>query len=99
MSMAELKQNGAGAIDVSGTLGFALVVDLLNSSRRFFSGQTDLVFDLSGVEKTDSAGLALMVEWMVMAQESGQTISFREVPKQMLDIARVSGLDGVLPIV
>ncbi|OUR88641.1 anti-sigma-factor [Cycloclasticus sp. 44_32_T64] len=99
MSMAELKQNGAGVIDVSGTLGFGLVVDLLNSSRRFFSSQTDLVFDLSGVEKTDSAGLALMVEWMVMAQESGQTISFREVPKQMLDIARVSGLDGVLPIV
>jgi len=99
MSMAELKQNAAGVIDVSGTLGFGLVVDLLSSSQRFFSGQTDLVFDLAGVEKTDSAGLALMVECMLMAQESGQTISFRAIPKQMLDIARVSGLDGILPIV
>jgi len=99
MSNAALEENNEGIIDVSGTLGFGLVADLLASSQRFFVGQGDLVFNLAGVEKTDSSGLALLVEWMVMAERSGQTICFQEMPKQMLDIARVSGLDETLPIV
>ncbi|MGB2009680.1 MAG: STAS domain-containing protein [Cycloclasticus pugetii] len=43
--------------------------------------------------------MALLVEWMAMAQRSGQGICFQEIPEQMLEIARVSGLDGILPIV
>lgn len=99
MSNAALEKNDEGMIGVSGTLRFGLVTDLLKSSQQFFVGQDDLVFNLGRVEKTDSAGLALLVEWMVMAEESGQTISFQEIPKQMLDIARVSGIDEILPIV
>ncbi|MBV1875674.1 MAG: STAS domain-containing protein [Cycloclasticus sp.] len=99
MSNAALEKNEEGIIDVSGTLGFGLVADLLLSSRHFFAGQGDLVFNLAGVEKADSAGLALLVEWMVMAERSGRAICFQEMPKQMLDIARVSGLDEILPIV
>lgn len=99
MANAALEQNDEGIVSVSGTLGFGLVADLLVSSKRFFVSQGDLVFNLSGVEKADSAGLALLVEWMVMAERSGQAICFQEMPKQMLDIARVSGLDEILPIV
>lgn len=99
MSAATVELNDAGTIEVSGTLEFGLVADLLKSSQRFFSGEGDLVFNLSGVNKTDSAGLALLVEWVVMAKKSGQALSFQDIPKQMLDIARVSGLDEILPIV
>jgi len=98
MKAPQLKKTDAGIIEVSGTLSFGLVVELLKSSRPYFSGQEKITFDLSGVEKTDSAGLALLVEWMVMAEKSGQEIAFQQLPKQMLDIARVSGLDDVLPI-
>ena len=99
MSAARVELNDAGTIEVSGALEFGLVADLLKSSQRFFSGEGDLVFNLSGVNKTDSAGLALLVEWAVMAKKSEQALSFQDIPKQMLDIARVSGLDEILPIV
>ena len=99
MSAAKVELNDAGTIEVSGALEFGLVADLLKSSRRFFSGEGDLLFNLNGVNKTDSAGLALLVEWVAMARKSEQALSFQDIPKQMLDIARVSGLDDILPIV
>lgn len=98
MNVPKLKKSTAGIIEVSGILNFSLVVDLLKSSRPYFSGEKNITFDLGGVEKTDSAGLALLVEWMLMAEKAGQKIAFQHLPKQMLDIARVSGLDEILPI-
>ena len=99
MSNAQLEKNDEGIIAVSGTLGFDLVSDMLEHSRPFFAGKDALVFNLSAVEKTDSAGLALLIEWMVMAKKTGQTISFQGMPKQMMDIAQASGLDDILPII
>lgn len=99
MKATQLKELDTGEIEVSGTLGFTDVTALLKSSLGFFDGQAALVFDLEQVEKTDSAGLALLLEWMVLAQQSGQSIAFKEIPKQMLEIARVSGLEEILPVV
>jgi len=99
MSNAQLNKRGAGEVAVSGCLNFTEVTGLLKSSKLLFNGQGDLVFDLSAVEKSDSSGLALLVEWMSMATKTSQGISFQGVPKQMLDIAKVSGLDKVLPLV
>jgi len=99
MADMQLSERGRGDIAVSGRLGFAEVTGLLKTSTAFFNGQDELVFDLSAVEKVDSAGLALLVEWMSMAKKSSQAISFKGVPQQMLDIARVGGLEQVLPLV
>jgi phospholipid transport system transporter-binding protein len=99
MSDSQFKKMTNGDIAVSGTLGFNEVETVLNDSHVFFDGQADLVFDLDQVDKTDSAGLALLLDWMKMAKKSGQSIGFKKIPKQMLDIAHVSGLDDILPIV
>jgi len=99
MSNIQLNKQENGSIAVTGCLGFSEVAVLLKSSSVFFNGQDGLIFDLSAVEKSDSAGLALLVEWMSMAKKSSQSLAFQGTPKQMLDIARVSGLDQVLPLV
>lgn len=99
MSDSQFKKMTNGDIAVSGTLGFNEVEAVLNDSHVFFDGQADLVFDLDQVNKTDSAGLALLLDWMKRAKKSGQSIGFKKIPKQMLDIAHVSGLDDILPIV
>jgi len=98
MSDTQLNKRDTGEIAVSGCLGLIEVAGLLKSSKSLFNGQGDLTFDLSAVEKSDSSGLALLVEWMSMAKKSSQDITFQGVSKQMLDIARVSGLDKVLPL-
>ncbi len=99
MNEAQITRLDDGRIKVSGFLGFGYVATLLDDSKVFFSGQEPLAFDLASVGKIDSAGLALLIEWMCMAEKSGQRISFEHIPKQLLDIARVSGLDEILPIV
>lgn len=98
MSVAQLKRLDAGKVEVLGGLGFAEVAEVLKNSKEFFNGKEDLVFNLKGVDKADSSGLSLVVEWMAMAKDSGQMIAFQNIPEQMLEIARLSGLDAVLPI-
>ena len=99
MNDSQLKKMTNDDIAVSGTLGFNEVDALLKASEIFFDGKVDLVFDLDQVDKTDSAGLALLLDWMKMAKKSGQSIGFKKIPKQMLDIANVSGLNDILPVI
>jgi len=98
MSATRLKRLDAGRVEVLGALGFAEVAEVLKNSKEFFNGKEGLIFNLKGVDKADSSGLSLVVEWMAMAKGSGQTIAFQDIPEQMLEIARLSGLDAVLPI-
>jgi len=98
MVAAQLKISGSGTVSIFGTLSFENVTSLLDESARVFDGESKLQFDLQAVDKSDSAGLALLVEWMSLATKKGQSVSFVNLPKQMLDIASVSGLNEVLPL-
>ena len=83
---------------LEGELSFETVVRLLGEIRRLPDQGTEIQVDLQGVSRADSAGLALLVEWMRNAKSLGKSIQFLNIPQQMLDIARVSGLDQVLPL-
>ena len=98
MVAAQLKISDSGTVSIFGTLSFENVTSLLDESARVFDGESKLQFDLQAVDKSDSAGLALLVEWMSLATKKGQSVSFVNLPKQMLDIASVSGLNEVLPL-
>ena len=98
MVAAQLKISDSGTVSIVGTLSFENVTSLLDESARVFDGESKLQFDLQAVDKSDSAGLALLVEWMSLATKKGQSVSFVNLPKQMLDIASVSGLNEVLPL-
>ncbi|KPK56046.1 MAG: hypothetical protein AMS22_02475 [Thiotrichales bacterium SG8_50] len=54
--------------------------------------------DLARVARSDSAGLALLVEWVREARERGIDVGFRHMPEQMRAMARVSGLEDILPL-
>jgi len=95
---AEVSLQPDGQVLVSGELAFSTVVGLLATSAPWFKSQNALMFDLGGVDKTDSAGLALLVEWMGLAKQHDKQIGFVHIPRQMMDIARVSGLDQLLPV-
>ena len=99
MAKTELKRTESGEIKVIGQLLLDEVMPLLKSSKAYFNEEgSALVFDMTEVAQSDSAGVALLVEWMAMAKLSGQAISFKALPKQMLDIAQVSGVDKLLPL-
>lgn len=56
----------------------------------------DLSIDLSGVSRSDSSGLALLISWAREAKQQNTVLSFAQVPEKMKSLAKVSGLDAVL---
>ena len=81
---------------LSGELDFDTVPELLgHQGARMVRGRTIRV-DLGGVTRVDSAGLALMVEWLRESQRRGLTITFSNVPEQLQSMARVCGLEDIL---
>lgn len=97
---AVVKKNGSGRFQLSGILSFQTVPELMRHTKSLFdvSEVEDIKVDLEGVTRSDSAGVALLVEWMNEARRHDKRIQFLNIPLQMLAIARVSSLDQVLPI-
>jgi phospholipid transport system transporter-binding protein len=88
-----------GVLQVSGELTFSTVTALLEQSQPLLNAaQGWLVMELADVSRVDSAGLALLVQWMRMAREHSVDILFRHVPEQLLAIARASDLENILPL-
>lgn len=96
---AALRQVDSGHFAVVGELGFDTVGGLLASSgAQFAAAGTQFEVDLSGVTQSDSAGLALLIEWLKVATLTGKTVRFTRVPDQLRALAQISEIDGFLPL-
>ena len=84
-------------LSVHGDLSFDSVAEALRRSLDW-PEQTDIEIDLAGVSRSNSAGLALLLEWLKNAQQKGRQIKYHNVPEQLLTIARAYGIDDDLPI-
>lgn len=87
-----------GGYRVIGELSFTSVPELQGASAALFSGSDHIEIDLSEVQRSDSAGLALVLEWMRELRRRGGALKLRNPPEQMRALARLSGLDGLLPL-
>lgn len=58
----------------------------------------EFTLDLASVSRSDSAGVALLVELMQTAKMLELTLLFSNLPQQMKEIAGISGLLDILPI-
>ena len=89
--------NNEGLYRLPEALTFATTPDLyLQTGEMFNTPLPRLTFDLTGVTRVDSAGLALLLEWLREAQRRGKEIHFQNIPAQLAAIAKVSGLNGIL---
>lgn len=86
----------AASHPVSGTLTFDTAPGLYHESRGWFTAGAELVVDLAQVERADSAGLALMIEWLKRAQVAGCRLRFANIPAQVQTLIRVNGLQAAL---
>jgi phospholipid transport system transporter-binding protein len=90
MANASLTEASAGHFILNGELSFATVVGLLERGRTAFAGQREVEVELSGVTHADSAGLALLLEWLRLARLQGQKLVYKSVPKQLHTLANIS---------
>jgi len=94
----EMSRREEGVYHLSGELVFETVPDVLERSVMMFQSGVDVDIDLSGVVRADSAGLALLIEWVRRANKQRHKMVFRNMPEQMSAIVGLVGLDEVLPL-
>ena len=96
MSDFDLKDLGNGRFSLSGSMTFATAGQILRISEDLFEEHTRLEMDLSGVEETDSAGLALLLEWITWANHTVREIRFEGMPARIDAIAKTTEVDSLL---
>jgi phospholipid transport system transporter-binding protein len=58
----------------------------------------DLVFDFSEVTEVDSSALALLFAWLRQAKARGSAVELRALPDALLALARLYGVEPLLPV-
>jgi phospholipid transport system transporter-binding protein len=87
-----------GRYQLEGELSFASVELALRKTAKFFVSPSRMVFDLASVSKADSAGLALLLEWLRQAGSGGVELHYVNLPPQLQAMAHVVGVEDILII-
>lgn len=96
MPKASLRVVDSERFSISGDLVFATVGRLLEEGKQHLATARQPVFDLAGVERCDSAGLALLIEWLDIAMARGVRPVFQNVPKALQGIAKLSNAESLI---
>ncbi|KAA0209065.1 MAG: STAS domain-containing protein [Proteobacteria bacterium] len=97
MEPARFEVAGEGAFRVTGMLDFTSVPQVWAASQPLLqqAGSSPSV-DLEGVTRVDSAGLALVLEWVALAGQNNQRLRILRAPDKLLALARISETEGFL---
>jgi phospholipid transport system transporter-binding protein len=56
----------------------------------------DLEIDCAGVTASDSAGLAVLLEWLGALRRAGRSLRYTQLPQGLASLARISEVDQLL---
>lgn len=91
-----LEDKGEGNFAIVGPMTFETVTGLLEEGKQHFDEHPVINVDLAGVTEGDSAGLALLLEWVNWAKYYVHEIRYLNIPPQILAIAEISEVDEML---
>ncbi|MGA2776261.1 MAG: STAS domain-containing protein [Steroidobacteraceae bacterium] len=94
--VATLALQGGERAAINGALDFASVGPLLTVGTEAIEAGHAAFIDLAGVTKSDSAGLALLLEWMSVARAAKRALRYENVPQQLQQLARLSEVEELL---
>jgi phospholipid transport system transporter-binding protein len=99
MTDSQIRQQDTQHFLVEGELNMVTVPTLLQAmASQFPTTGSQVHIDLAGVTRSDSAGLALLMEWLRLAKTRNMRLQFHNLPLQLREIARVSDLLPLLPL-
>ena len=96
MSTFAIERSATGRIAARGDLDFATAADALKRGLNLMHSERDVDLDLTQVTSGDSAGLAVLIEWLADARARGVKLHYVGVPAQILAVARISDIDHLL---
>ena len=86
-----------GRFEIRGPLTFATARRASEGLRSLrISSDRELQVDCSGITASDSAGLAVLLEWLAVAKRAGHSLRFTNLPSGLVTLARISNVDQLL---
>lgn len=82
---------------ISGSLVFSTVMLALAKIFRKKQWVGSMSYDLSGVKHADSACLTFLLESMRRVEAVGGDLTVKSPPESLMELAKVSGLDTIIP--
>jgi phospholipid transport system transporter-binding protein len=79
-----------------GELSFATAGQALRAGLVLLPSGRPCTIDLAGITAADSAGLAVLIEWLSVAATRGSELVFDAVPGQLRAIARISDVEDLI---
>ncbi len=93
--MPQLTHESSGDYSLSGPLNFDTVTALYNDAQIDMSS-SQVSVSLRDVDQSDSAGLALLVEWVRLADKRRCSLRYTNVPAHLQTLIDVTGLRPIL---
>jgi phospholipid transport system transporter-binding protein len=93
-----ISEPSPGRIAVTGELTFATARDARQLGVLVLEGtRADrIVIDCSAVTRADSAGLAVLLDWLAWGRRKSRKVSLENLPASLVAIARISEVDEML---
>lgn len=93
MSAFEVGQEDNGDYFVKGDLTFHTLNKKTIKSYAFLKSSDEIYINLEKVKSADSAGLALMIEWIKLSKLYNTKLTFKNIPQQLLTLANLSSIE------
>jgi phospholipid transport system transporter-binding protein len=93
-----ISEPGSGRVAVTGELTFATAREARQLGTLVLEGSRAerIVIDCAGVTRADSAGLAVLLDWLAWGRRRSRAVTFENLPASLVAIARISEVDGLL---
>lgn len=100
MASASIMQQATdtGSILVSGRVDFDSVLTYRETGEQLIRSNAgeELSFDLSNAEISGNIGVSLLLCWLRCANNLGEKVAFRQIPENLCEMIRVSGVEQIL---
>jgi len=84
-------------LEVRGALNFDTARRAREVGDRLIRASAEpLEVDCSGVKDSDSAGLAVLIDWVATARAAGRRLRFENLPAGIRAAAKISDVEGIL---
>ena len=93
-----VSEAGEGRFVVTGELTFATARDARVVGMLALEGSRAerIVVDCSGVTRADSAGLAVLLDWLAWGRRKSRAVLLTNLPESLVAIARISEVESLL---
>ena len=93
-----IEESGPGQLRVGGALTFRTATRAAREGERHLASSSapELTIDCAGVQDADSAGLAVLLEWVAIARRHGRRLHFIHLPPAIVAVAAISEVEHLL---